>query len=67
MLSVCGGLVGILKTRPNIRGLDNDFSAVFSPEAGFLVAVLDIGTIFEVKFQLVRAQNKSFCPVESNF
>ena len=30
------------------------------PEAVFLVAVLDVGTIFEVKFQRVRAQNMSF-------
>ena len=36
-------------------------------EAGFLVAVLDVGTIFEIKFQGVRAQNISFWPVESDF
>ena len=36
-------------------------------EAGFLIAVLDVGTIFEVKFQRVRAQNMSFRLVESDF
>ena len=29
-------------------------------EVDFLVAVLDVGTIFEVKFQRVRAQNMLF-------
>ena len=29
-------------------------------EAGFLVPVLDVGTIFEVKFQRVRAPIVSF-------
>ena len=37
------------------------------PEAFFLVAVLDVGTIFEVKFQRVRAQIKAFWLLESNF
>ena len=33
----------------------------------FLVAVLDVGTIFEAKFQCVGAQNMPFWPVESDF
>ena len=33
---------------------------LWDPGVGFLVAVLDVGTIFEVKFQHVRAQNMSF-------
>ena len=33
---------------------------------GFLVPVLDVGTIFEVKFKRVRAQNMSFLPAESD-
>ena len=37
------------------------------PEAVFLVAGLNVGTIFEVTFQHVRAQNMSFWPVESEF
>ena len=32
----------------------------FRSEAGFLVAVLDVGTIFEAKFQRVLPQNMSF-------
>ena len=35
-------------------------------EAGFLVAALDVGTIFEVKLQHVRARHMTFCPVESD-
>ena len=34
---------------------------------GFLVAVLDVGTIFEAKFQRIEAQNMPFWPVESDF
>ena len=36
-------------------------------EAVFLVAVVDVGTIFEVKIQRVRVQNMSFGRVESDF
>ena len=32
----------------------------WGPEAGFSVAVLDVGMIFEDKFQSVGAQNMSF-------
>ena len=34
-------------------------SSIKLPEAGFLVVVLDVGAIFEVKFQYDRAQNMS--------
>ena len=37
------------------------------PEVGFLIAFLDVSTIFQVKFQRVSAQNMSFRPVESDF
>ena len=36
--------------------LKSHLTVTFS-EAGFLVAVLDVGTIFEAKFQRVQAQN----------
>ena len=38
-----------------------------SAGAGFLVAVLNVGPIFEVNFQSVRDHNMSFWPVESDF
>ena len=49
------------------RELMVHFFSVPDSRGGFLVAVLDIGTIFEVKFQRVRAQNMSFWLVESDF
>ena len=37
-----------------------EFERIISPEVGLVVAGLDVGTIFEVTFQHVRAQNMSF-------
>ena len=44
-----------------------DFSDHTRTEADFLVDVLDVGMIFVVKFQCVRAQNMSFWPVGSDY